>query len=91
MLDAAETVTGTRPGPVSQMTWHQAQERYGAKITYDLDLTRDGAAPVGLGFWDHGFRIVTNSRHPIAKLEDFQGLKLRYPPTDPALKNIKVV
>jgi len=27
----------------------QAQERYGAKITYDLDLTRDGPAPV-LGF-----------------------------------------
>jgi NitT/TauT family transport system ATP-binding protein len=24
----------------------QAQERYGAKITYDLDLTRDGAVPV---------------------------------------------
>jgi len=23
----------------------QAQERYGAKITYDLDLTRDGAVP----------------------------------------------
>jgi len=35
----------------------QAQERYGAKITYDLDLTRDGAVPV-LGFLktsaDHG-------------------------------------
>jgi NitT/TauT family transport system ATP-binding protein len=27
----------------------QAQERFGAKITYDLDLTRDGAVPV-LGF-----------------------------------------
>jgi NitT/TauT family transport system ATP-binding protein len=27
----------------------QAQERYGATITYDLDLTRDGAVPV-LGF-----------------------------------------
>jgi NitT/TauT family transport system ATP-binding protein len=27
----------------------QARERYGAKITYDLDLTRDGAVPV-LGF-----------------------------------------
>jgi NitT/TauT family transport system ATP-binding protein len=27
----------------------QAQARFGAKITYDLDLTRDGAVPV-LGF-----------------------------------------
>jgi tripartite ATP-independent transporter DctP family solute receptor len=32
---------------------------------------------VGLGYWDLGFRNVTNSKHPIAKLEDFSGLKLR--------------
>jgi tripartite ATP-independent transporter DctP family solute receptor len=34
---------------------------------------------VGLGYWDHGFRIVTNSRRPIAKVEDFAGLKIRVP------------
>ncbi len=32
---------------------------------------------VGLGYFELGFRNVTNSRRPIAKLEDFQGLKLR--------------
>lgn len=33
---------------------------------------------VGLAFWDlGGFRNVTNSRRPITKLEDFQGLKVR--------------
>jgi tripartite ATP-independent transporter DctP family solute receptor len=32
---------------------------------------------IGLSYWDHGFRNMTNSRHPIAKLEDFQGLKIR--------------
>ena len=32
---------------------------------------------VGLAYWDHGFRIVTNSKKPIAKLEDVQGLKIR--------------
>lgn len=32
---------------------------------------------IGLGYWDHGFRHATNSKHPITKLEDFQGLKLR--------------
>ena len=32
---------------------------------------------VGLGYWDLGFRNVTNSKRPIAKLEDFSGLKLR--------------
>ena len=32
---------------------------------------------VGLSYWDHGFRNVSNSKRPIAKLEDLQGLKLR--------------
>ena len=32
---------------------------------------------VGLGYWDLGFRNVTNSKRPITKLEDFSGLKLR--------------
>lgn len=32
---------------------------------------------VGLCYWDYGFRQVTNSKHPIKKLEDFDGLKLR--------------
>jgi tripartite ATP-independent transporter DctP family solute receptor len=32
---------------------------------------------IGFGFWENGFRQVTNSRRPIAKAEDFAGLKLR--------------
>ncbi|GEO17513.1 TRAP transporter substrate-binding protein [Microvirga aerophila] len=32
---------------------------------------------VGLAYWDLGFRNVTNSKHPIAKVDDFGGLKLR--------------
>ena len=32
---------------------------------------------VGLGFWENGFRQVTNSRRPIETAEDFAGLKLR--------------
>src|SRR3954447_14578645 len=35
---------------------------------------------IGLGYWGLGFRNVTNSKHPIAKLEDFGGLKLRVIP-----------
>ncbi len=34
---------------------------------------------IGLGYWDHGFRIVTNSKLPIAKVEDFARLKIRVP------------
>ncbi len=32
---------------------------------------------VGLGIWDLGFRHMTNSKRPIGKIEDLQGLKLR--------------
>jgi tripartite ATP-independent transporter DctP family solute receptor len=32
---------------------------------------------IGLGFWENGFRQVTNSRRPINKAEDLAGLKLR--------------
>ncbi|MDH2431491.1 TRAP transporter substrate-binding protein [Pokkaliibacter sp. MBI-7] len=30
-----------------------------------------------LGYWDLGFRNMTNSKHPITKVEDVEGLKLR--------------
>ncbi|KQP18400.1 TRAP transporter substrate-binding protein [Pseudorhodoferax sp. Leaf267] len=39
------------------------------------DLHQHGL--VGLGIWDLGFRNMTNSKRPIARLEDVQGLKIR--------------
>ncbi|MBE2295458.1 MAG: TRAP transporter substrate-binding protein [Phycisphaerales bacterium] len=35
---------------------------------------------VGLGYWDLGFRNITNNRRPIKTLEDIAGLKLRVIP-----------
>lgn len=32
---------------------------------------------VGLGWWDLGFRNLTNSRRPVTKVEDIAGLKIR--------------
>ena len=32
---------------------------------------------IGLGIWDLGFRNMTNSRRPITRFEDMQGLKMR--------------
>jgi tripartite ATP-independent transporter DctP family solute receptor len=32
---------------------------------------------IGLGFWEIGFRQITNSKHPINKWEDMAGLKMR--------------
>jgi TRAP-type transport system periplasmic protein len=35
---------------------------------------------VGLAYWELGFRNITNSKRPIAKVEDLDGLKLRVIP-----------
>ncbi|HYG86512.1 MAG TPA: TRAP transporter substrate-binding protein [Azospirillum sp.] len=32
---------------------------------------------IGLGFWDLGFRNLTNSRRPVTKVDDVAGLKIR--------------
>ena len=32
---------------------------------------------VGLAYMEQGFRSISNSKHPVVKLEDIQGLKLR--------------
>lgn len=34
---------------------------------------------VGLGYWDHGFRNLSNGKHAVTKVEDMRGLKLRVP------------
>ena len=37
----------------------------------------DASGMVGLGFWENGFREMTNSKHPINSVADCAGLKLR--------------
>ena len=32
---------------------------------------------VGLAYWELGFRQLTNSRHPVTKVDDIAGLKIR--------------
>lgn len=32
---------------------------------------------VNLAYWENGFRNLTNSKHPVAKAEDFSGVKVR--------------
>lgn len=46
---------------------------------------------VALTFWDQGFRNVTNSKRPIVKLEDFQGLKLRVIPNPVFLESFQAL
>lgn len=44
---------------------------------------------VALGYWDLGFRNVTNSKRPIARAEDMDGLKLRVIPNPVFLDTFK--
>ena len=44
---------------------------------------------VALGYWDLGFRNVTNSKRPIAKPEDLDGLKIRVIPNPVFLDTFK--
>ena len=44
---------------------------------------------LALGYWDLGFRNATNSKRPITKAEDFDGLKLRVIPNPVFLESFK--
>lgn len=44
---------------------------------------------VALGFWDLGFRNVTDSKHPITRAEDLAGLKVRVIPNPVFLETFK--
>ncbi len=46
---------------------------------------------IGLGYWDHGFRHITNSKHPVQKLEDIKGLKLRLQQIPTAIESFKAL
>jgi tripartite ATP-independent transporter DctP family solute receptor len=46
---------------------------------------------IGLGYWGLGFRNATNSSRPIAKVEDFTGLKLRVIPNPVFLETFKAL
>jgi len=37
----------------------------------------EAAGLVNLAYWENGFRNLTNSKRPVAKLEDFDGVKVR--------------
>lgn len=46
---------------------------------------------VALGYWDLGFRNVTNSKRPITRPEDLEGLKLRVIPNPVFLETFKAL
>lgn len=71
--------------------------------TEEVDAVLDGPAGqnllttlephgiIGLGYWDHGFRHVTNSKHPVEKVEDLKGLKLRLQQIPTAIESFRAL
>jgi tripartite ATP-independent transporter DctP family solute receptor len=51
----------------------------------------DGSSLTVLGFWDIGFRNVTNSRRPIAAPADIRGLRIRTTPNPAHIKAFQLL
>lgn len=47
------------------------------EVGQQLHASLENKGLVGLGYWDLGFRNLTNSKRPVTKPEDMQGLKIR--------------
>lgn len=57
-------------------TFQEADELLDGQVGKAL-MEKTPPGVVGLAYWDHGFRNLTNNRRPVARAEDFQGLKIR--------------
>lgn len=75
LFDSEKEVEAVLDGPVGQRLLDSLPEK----------------GLVGLAFWENGFFNFTNSRRPIAKLEDFNGLKLRAIQARISQESIKVL
>lgn len=77
--------------PLSVSTYGQAFSLVDGPLGSALLEKLPAIGLVGLGYWDLGFRNVTNSKRPVAKLEDWQGLKLRVIPNPVYLETFNVL
>ena len=55
----------------------EADQLLDGKVGASFNPKFEAAGLVNLAFWENGFRNVTNSRRPIGKWEDLQGVKMR--------------
>ncbi|MHA3905016.1 TRAP transporter substrate-binding protein [Castellaniella sp. WN] len=55
----------------------QAEKVLDGPVGQQLLETLPAHGLVGLAYWENGFFNATNSKHPIARVEDFEGLKFR--------------
>lgn len=56
---------------------HEADTILDGPVGQQLMAKLESKGLVGLAYWENGFRNLTNSKHPIAKMDDLKGVKLR--------------
>jgi tripartite ATP-independent transporter DctP family solute receptor len=56
---------------------HEADTMLDGPFGQKLAASLQDKGLVGLVYWENGFRNLTNKKHPVAKVEDMQGLRLR--------------
>jgi TRAP-type transport system periplasmic protein len=61
LFNSAQEADAILDGPIGQKVMDKLQEK----------------GLVGLVYWENGFRNLTNSQRPVAKMEDLNGIKLR--------------
>jgi tripartite ATP-independent transporter DctP family solute receptor len=75
--------------PFSVTTFEQADALLDGPFGQTLLAKLPEKGFISLGYWDLGFRNVTNSKHPITRLEDLNGIKMRVIPNPVFLETFK--
>jgi len=75
--------------PFAVSTFEQADALLDGPLGQALISKLPEKGLVALGYWDLGFRNVTNSKRPITRAEDLEGLKLRVIPNPVFLESFK--
>jgi len=75
LFNSAKEADAILDGPIGQKVIDKLQEK----------------GLVGLVYWENGFRNLTNSKRPVAKLEDFDGIKLRVMQNEVYLESFKLM
>ncbi|MBP7523765.1 MAG: TRAP transporter substrate-binding protein [Propionivibrio sp.] len=75
LFSTAKEADTVLDGPIGQKVMDKLQEK----------------GLVGLAYWENGFRNLTNSKRPVTKLEDLDGVKLRVMQNEVYLDSFKLM
>ena len=83
MVGSTATLVGISPAmavwdtPFLFTSYKEADTVLDGPVGEQVKSTLEPKGMVGLAYWENGFRNLTNNKHPITKLEDLNGIKLR--------------